>query len=554
MNLVSADADLQFSQTARAYVQYWKHPSAPPKTFTFLRVVFERLGVEWVPNPSTYAPNSNVDSERYNFENMFSLINETQFKILMENDEIASAQQAEARSRLYRSIHKRDLFDHLMPAESRAYWRGTDRPIKFITCVVLTCVAYIFLTIAPSLVYGTLYPAQAFSETYPGAQAALIRDKTFSSRLHQLFSSKIDDKELHALPSGPTVEWFISAHAYAARLVDADTNSLDHLSDNSAWYLSSDIQKREATTFALFSEILKKDPARLEAFLDSSRIVVTPFNNILEIATQLTIILCTWMLLTLFFSRKIELFSVLMDCKPTERIFATIDCINVLGSLYRGRKHLHYLIAAFSATVATCIHFYYIGEANARIARPIAGLIGLYPYDYRLAIELAPIFITHWLLQFITIFMFVLLAWNVGILGRAVQRLQRHIAYAQMSNTDVNSAASATNQRISRYACSTIALAILFFLGWLKMAEAGVSFTFDGLPQVAYFFSPAYTVAGFLWFATPQMYSNFDLSRPRPRRKWTKEDGDYVEAALGKVPQLLSMIQTIHDLIHGSRV
>jgi hypothetical protein len=308
----------------------------------------------------------------------------------------------------------------------------------------------------------------------------------------------------------------------------------------------------------LFYDILKRDKIRFEALLNTSRVVVTPYSNKLELGTQLTVIFFVWMLLTLFFSRKIELFAVLQDCKHRERPFATIDCANILGSLYRGRKHLHYLIAAFSATLATCIHFYYIGDSHSRIAQPISELVGLSAYDYRLATELTPIFITHWLLQFLIIFMFVLSAWNVGILGRCVQRFQRHIAYVKAAEANgLQSAASATNQRIARWALTGVAIVILCSFGWFKLEEADVGGLLDwsgqqGIFQLAYFFGPAYSAAGFLWFATPQMYSNFNLTG-RPRRKWTKEDVDYIEAALGKVPQLLTMIKTIQDIIHAAR-
>ncbi|HLZ99168.1 MAG TPA: hypothetical protein VKP66_14595 [Steroidobacteraceae bacterium] len=312
-----------------AYVEYWLRRGAPPKTFAVFRLLFKRFPGQWVPTEapeeqlSIYAAHGNIDSERFYFENMFPFYDDQRTAQLLLSPRFKLAQEAEARSRIYRNIHKQDLFDHLMPAESRAYWKGTERVAKIFLCMGLAIFAYIAVMAAPSLLYGTLLPIDALTQTYHGPQADLARDGAFGTRVFKEFSGKVSIGLLDPT-ARPVIQWFFDIHDYANQLVENGTVNLDTLSSVASWTRSTMPQKKEATTFALFYQLLKIDRSALNSFINRSLIVITPENNRLEIVTQLIIVICTGGLLTLFFSRKIELFEVLMDCAPLYRAPAPV--------------------------------------------------------------------------------------------------------------------------------------------------------------------------------------------------------------------------------------
>ncbi|HLZ99169.1 MAG TPA: hypothetical protein VKP66_14600 [Steroidobacteraceae bacterium] len=231
--------------------------------------------------------------------------------------------------------------------------------------------------------------------------------------------------------------------------------------------------------------------------------------------------------------------------------------MNILGSTFHGRKRLHYLIAGFSSIAAMCIHFYYIGQDHSHVSQPIADVVGLGAYDYRLTIELAPIFIVNWLVQFFLIYLFVLLAWDVGILGRCVQQFQRQIAHCgiqQKAEFLRHAGGLAGQQTIVRWSAIVVVFIALSACGYFKWSEfSAVSFNLPTALQICYFFSPAFTISGLLWFATPQMYADYDKIRTDRRKKLTEEDIDFIRAAFAQVPEIAKLIVGIVSLVEHSK-
>ncbi|TQF27435.1 hypothetical protein UNPF46_30700 [Bradyrhizobium sp. UNPF46] len=557
--------DRRLNEAVTVYCQYWMREPAPPKTFAFLKRIFEKVGWRWVPNEtSAYVTNGNVDSERYHFENMFSFATEEELAALSDNHNVTDAQERETRSRIYRSIHKSDVFDHLMPAESRAYWRISERIPKLIACSALTAVMYLGVLAAPSLLYQDLLPAQALSQTYQGPHDSQIRDKEFVRKLREIVIAPAAS----SLPSFrlSSIEEFKSTYGAARDLVWSKRLELGKLSSKLTWTLSSDQQKVDAATFAVFKEILINSPDKLADFLSKTLLVVTPWNNLAEVATQVIMVLCAFALLTLYFSRKRELLTVVTDCKVADRPFATVNCVNILGSAYRGRKRLHYLFAAIAAVVATCVHFYYIGGSFTKISQPIASLVGLRPYDYRLAADLTPIFIVQWLLQFLLVYMFVLVSWDVAVLGNCIRRLQRHLTRIGMFDhaPEARSAELARTQTLVRAFLVIIFMVLLSVAGYFKLVSAENAglisswASLDDAPRVLYLFVPVLAVTGFLSFAAAPMYDSAKSireelqKRRRVRKLWTKEDDDYLGAAITKFSQWVSLAKTIKELVHGA--
>src|SRR5438132_4979 len=96
---------LRLESLMAIYVEYWKRPAAPPKTFRLSKELFKKLNWEWV-FMTGFAANGNLDSERYYFENMFGMVESNEDWKFLFKPEVIKAQESEAQSRIYRSIHK----------------------------------------------------------------------------------------------------------------------------------------------------------------------------------------------------------------------------------------------------------------------------------------------------------------------------------------------------------------------------------------------------------------------------------------------------------------
>jgi hypothetical protein len=506
---------------------------------------------------------------------MFLLSTEAEIRSLLSNPDIRTAQEKETKSRIYRQIHTGTVSDHLMPVESRAYWRGLDRLWKIAIWILLTPFVYLFLVMAPSVLYRVLCPLDALSQTYAGPLAALTRDKHFRSEISRSFADTIPEQELKKRFAGViTIKSFSELLKFSEdrikekpELIPLQFRSTPWLLSEDPWALSAPAQRITAASFTLFTELLRKEPAKFDDFLKKHKIVVTPWNNWLEIGTQVNIIIILCFLLTVYFSRKIDFFDVLRDCEAMNRPFATIDCSNVLGTIFRGRRHLHYFFSIFVALVATCVHFYYIGETNLRVVRPFTEVVGLVPYDYRLATELQPVFIVHWSVQFFLVFLFVLLCYEVGILGKCLQRVQRHLAIAgwiHMVDDDNRGAKERWENLVGKQRSARLLMfgscAPLLVMGYLKYVDAASSGVFSGTTwrdwgvadyfRMGYFFSPLLSALLLIYLATPQVYGTVEIARTAKTKKLVaEEDSDFISSALGSIPQLTKSIkETIKDV------
>lgn len=550
------DENDRLARRISSYHLYWSRLPSPPKTFGVLRAAFEFFKQDWVPpKAEAYVINSNLASERYHFENIFFFVGQAEWDTLIENDKVNLAHEREARSRLYRMIHRGDVFDHLMPAESRAYWNVHERKAKVLFGALVASIVYLALVCVPSWLYGSFWPAETLVQTYVGPHELLVRDPSFRNAARSALLGPSTQQSASSKPLDANE--FVSLYKEARSAVDSQVAKLPSLSSVNSWKLSNETQQKEAATAALFYLALERDTADLNRFLDKSLLIVTPLNNKLEVATQLAMILCIWAFLMLYFSRKYELSEIHGDCTTQSKPMALVDCAEILGSSFRGRKYLHYLIAGFSAIVATCIHFYHIGDANIRIATPIAELVHAVPYDYRLTTVQKPVFIVHWLLQFGIVFLFVLMGWHVGVLGRCLTRLQRHIGLFGWARADQLKTDHLRYRRsMAFWLCFTGALIILGGLSTLKLFAAQEVGLADHY-RIAYIFSPALTVCVFLiWaLALPVPYATYEaakadaIKRRRLLPRWTKEDLEFAEATMARFSSTLGIIPKIREAL-----
>ena len=577
-----------FKTLVGVYTDYWSRPAPPAKTFSFAKWLFKKAGWPWVPSSDLLASNSYLDAARYHFENMFSSATPTQAKSLASNGKVKTAEENEFRSRIYRLIHKGTVFDHLMPAESRAYWRGSDRKAKLITCIVLTSFVYFCLLVAPSVLYDTFLPSAAFSRTYSGPHAGLMNNEEFLNNIRTKLIQDVTAQQVPQLGSVLSIENFAKVHAYAAKIVVEQAPKIEYLMDREVWRVSSLNQKNEAATFAVFAELLRKAGPEFAVFLQRTKLVVTPITNWPEIVTQIGLSVCIWILLSLYFSRKIEFFEIFRACNVRDRPSATVDCTNILGAEFRGRRHFHYLLSVFSAIVATCVHFYYIGEGNLQVSKPVADVVGLVPYDYRLTPDLKPISIVHWLFQFFIVFLFVLLCWEVGVLGRCLRRFQRHIAASSWAGADAEFRQTMiqTPYRYLFIFGVGVYFAILGLVKYVDAAKTGVvavpslfytiynftigyytyspgmdygAFRITDFIHVLYFFSPLLFVVTFILIATPQAHATVGEAKDASANK--KDDPDdagfidavsaIVPAAFRRVRMIVTKIRPLHRGVTG---
>lgn len=550
------------SATIEAYTSYWERIPAPPKTIVWLQKLAEKLKVQWIPDDpeSPYASNSYLDSERFHFENMFPALEAREIQEISKNSRLLTAQATEFRSRIYRLIHKGTASDHLMPVEARAYWLPSKRLPKLIFCIVLTVALYLSLLVAPSLfLYDTFLPKDAFLRTYKGPHTLEVQDQTFIEGVRREFVTKLSPVELASIPnSAMSVRSFIALHDLAQKKARADMGAVNSLSSRETWLLSSEESRAEAVSFVIFSELLQR-AAGAEEFFIARRLVVTPANNIPEVLTQTILVVLNWVLLTLYLTRKHEFFDVYQDTKKETRSFAAVLCVNLLGSIFRGRQHFHFLIAAFAATVALCVHFFYIGKANTLLAMPVAELVRLTPYDYRLATDLQPVYLVHWIFQFTLVFLFVLFAWEVAILGRCLRTFQLHLlkegAFPDAKWTESNNLAG--RQKTARLYIVSIFVGLLVALGFWKSWPNSAFLDFwtrmfrldwAHIAQSFYYFSPALLVWLMMAFAMRPIFENETKARAvlnkRDRKQsLSKQDDDFIAASVGRIPGLKKLLK-----------
>lgn len=551
------------------YQDFWNRKPPPPRVLALIRALSSRdwpllrsIPRIWTPqDPSVYVRNAQINSDSYYFENAFKTQTAEQLSAILKNNALRESHENEIKTRLYRAIHQADILDHLMPVESRAYWFGRERWAKLIICIALSLITYLLILCAPAALYRSFFVEDAIYNTYQGPHSAVVSDPKFVSALKEQLpaetQARIRDASVSRLSLDGMVELLKSLTQIVNRIAPM---ALENLSDQRTWRLSNEEERKKASLYALFLETIGSNANSIDDHPLRYTIVTTPWTNWLELFTQLMVIIIIWGLLTAYFSRKYELFQIISSCSALKRPLAVMVAISFLEGIFRSRKRFHYLIAAFVATVATCVHFYYVGDFDYRVAHPIAEVAGLTSYDYRFSTEFRPIFIAHWLLQFLLVFTVVLLSWEVGILGDCSRKLQRHIVkknlYSKKATANKIFRDIVAFQKTSAM-FAIVAIAILVVAGILKMLEAKsvglitarlwplagdqlwplVGGWNSSHARIAYCFSPAVGLTLLLILALRPMYASVEQVQHaiENKQKWDEEDVQFLEAALDQL-------------------
>jgi hypothetical protein len=532
------------ASSSELYIAYWDRAAPLPQSYGFLREPAKRLfGVGWVQtDPDKIVRNANANSTPYHFENIFRGT-DAEIEKLLDVGRVKKSNDHEIRHRIYRAVHRDDLFDHLMPVESRTYWAGVDRLGKLICCVVLTLILYLAVLFAPSIMYSAATFSGGVNHTYVGPHSDKVKNAVFARAVEQRFGAAWGEQV-------PFRDGRNSISDFAKLAKDSRTfagsvseEELDAFSKTAVWRLSELSKKREAVAATILLNALKTEERAFKAFAGTFRLIVTPTNNWAEIGTQLCVIIACWVLLTVYFSRKIDFVEILDCCKSKKRLAATVDIMNILSNMFRGRKRVHYLVAATAAVVSTCVHFYFIEDTATQLARPILNLANLEPYDYRLASQLGPVFIAHWLLQFILSFVFVLLAWDDHALGDCGRKIQGHIIRSKLMDVADKSATDrfekvARAQRVTFYVWVGLSVVAFSLLGFVKIWEAQhagtvgdwTALSWRDCVKVAYYLGPAIFSSLLIGYGTRPMHESV-ADAQRMSGPASEEDSAY-EAAM----------------------
>ncbi|CAM4395992.1 hypothetical protein [Pseudoalteromonas maricaloris] len=487
------------------YIEHWKSKPNSPASIGWLESIFNRLKVGiWRPidEKNSYVDHRLISHNRATYEELIPdlCINKLTDEQLKE---VEDAQKIEIKHRIFKAIYWGNLFDDITPIETRHYTASTDRLTKIFFMATCLCAVIFFMTfITPSWIVGTF----STNEAIPLTSKSPLRKYIIEENLAEKFFSAASSVKHFEIPhtNGQTeLEFLIELRKVTDKTVKEANISTEEWVNSLAWKASTEHTRRNAISDAVFFDQINGHSSIFNRFNKNSKFVLMPSGNLHEVFSQLVVTLLIVVMISFFVAKKNHFFQVIQQIPFEKRIPSIHSLEETLMSFFFLRKKYHYIVAITVAFTTLFCHYYMVKKVNFQGTYEASTSLGLTPFDFRLESVDQPLWTIYWVVQFLIIYMFTLVTWELGALNSCFKQWQGRLLKSNIiAESDFNASFSDlfTMQKISLLsvlAMSAILLTILSvskFFGLEPNFELNLSSldklaTWDNLLTL-YIFSP----------------------------------------------------------------
>lgn len=417
-------ADLETRK--KQYIDHWSSKPTSPASIGWVESLFNKVrkGI-WRPieDSDTCVDHRLISHDRATYE---ELIPDYSFESTgdgIEHEKIKNAQTIEIKHRIFKAIYWGNLFDDILPIETRYYTASTDRFIKLAFISICFCLFVLAITLSPSLFNNTFYEKSALQATSKSSLRFYINEEEIGERFLQKIGLELDPG-YKSKEDISAFERIIEIRKASKDLVfSANEKSLDVV-ESIAWKNSENIEKRKVISDAVFFYWISLDPDKFQEFNRSARFLVTPENNSEEILSQLAVVVFIVVMISWFVARKKSFFSVVGAIPFSKRIPSVQALEETLMSFFILRKKYHYIVAFSVASFVVLCHYFTMSKMHVVASYDASIALDLKPFDYRLNSSTQPLLSTYWFAQFFIVYLFTLVAWELGALSHCFKQWQ----------------------------------------------------------------------------------------------------------------------------------
>ena len=424
----------EIEKRVEQYVEHWESVPSAPASIGWLEVIFNkwRRGI-WRPldeDGNHYVDHRMIAHSRSTFEELIPDY-DTQSQFAVSSSRISAAQKTELRHRLFKSIYWGNLFDEITPIESRSYTYSGSRIVKLIFMTLAAWFFVALITLLPSYLNDSFFEESALTKTSNSRLSFYLEKDDLAERF--LDSTGVSLNPNMSFTSGQTLDplaLLVAIRQDTQKVVAGEQFDATNWLQEMGWRASSDEERSLAIIDAVFFHRVLNDPATFKLFNSSTRFIVTPSNNWQEIFSQLAIVSFIVCMISWFLAKKGHFYEVVDRMELSKRIPSVMLLEGILISFFFLRKKYHYLVALFAASVTIFFHYYTMNKIGGIGNSDVAIALNLTPFDYRLKSSSQPLLATYWLVQFAIIYMFTLVAWELGALNACFRQWQGQLLKA----------------------------------------------------------------------------------------------------------------------------
>lgn len=498
------------------YIEYWKKEVPLPKQFIIKRL-FRKI---WTAEKSEFSKLPEQEDQDHQFQDLVDKNDIAEIDREQQN-ELDTALSKEIKARIYSIVHHGTLIDHLMPVESRAFFSGRHC-IKF-------AIIYILLIISIGGIFGWLANTynvwkddDVILKSYSGINSHLFNKRSAFSKPEKRvlsllgeantkinFEVKRDDKK-------PLYNLFTYSYVTACGLVDNNSISQSLVQFRDDFNIVKNEDLHNFITYVIFFHAILEDNRLKEHFIKSSKIVTNLQHNYLELMSQAVLVAIAIIFLCIFFCLKTSVYKTIrsVDSRVVRISFDDVDSkevqlamLNIYERLilknYKNRKLFHYLLAVFSSSLVIALHVIMAEKGLYSVGLMNATNLGLVPYDYRISTDTNILFLFHWALQFVIIYVIVLTGWEIKQLKTVQKEMLRIINKNDDTQETISTPVDIKSYWLVGYGLLSFALIGQVVVSALKLNGYVPHFNLFDLNQWFYYFyifSPPGLIVFFLFF------------------------------------------------------
>lgn len=434
---------------------------------------------------------------------------------------IEAAQTEEIRHRIYRAIYWGNLFDHIFPIETRYYSLSTDRILKLVIVILMTTSMYLISTVFPSFLAGNFTDQAAFRSTSQSKLYSYVKNSDVAVK----FIKQTNFKTPIITNSTTLAETVFNLRSAITEKVNSENINTSSWINKLGWQKAFESERRNAISDSIFFSTVINNSELFKKFNAAYKVAISPNGNRLEIVSQVVLLFFTMLMVSWFMAKKKHFFEVMKMLANERRIPAMQLLEETLTSFFSLRKKYHYFLAAVLASVAIFAHFYAMQRSSYTAAFDIMTALKLTTYDYRIHTSSQWLTMIYWTAQFVLIYFFTLVAWELGSLNSCMRQWQGKLVKAHILDKHEFSDkfSNIRTAQLTIILFAFIFACVLFLLSFLKyyanLSNISLAFFPMGWDQlkkfliwdnlfVIYIFSPPLLFLGVVSFAAKPCFNN----------------------------------------------
>ncbi len=417
-----------------------------------------------------------------------------------EGENISSAFNEELKVRIYKKINRNNIFDDLLPIESKTYF-DSDHLYKFLLIYGLLVVAIFSLFYFINSLYNIDNDKYALLKSYNGHYSVYINkpvyfdtmSKNIIKAINKDDTTKLRLKTILNANSNYKLKSLLKDTKDFTSIVIKDKNIIEFKDKNKIFYDKHFISFIEK---AILFTLLSNNEHLLERYIYKDKIVLTTSHNLPEIFTQFCILTIGFLLLVVFFNKKNDFFETIKSLNDIEYKLIAIKKFEIeMDKHFTYRKKFHYFMASIVSLFFVLCHTIGIQEYTYFIGNLNASILDIVPYDYRTNTNTLVLSFLYWLIQASFIYFIALTGWEV----RQLNLIQKTIiSFFEKKEIPID-------KNLIRKKNELYSLLGLFFFGVLVAScfklepISGSYYDMKNIFYVLYLFSPVLFIGVFLF-------------------------------------------------------